>query len=65
MSDPQTQKPEPSCNHVFAHPQTPEQREQVEAALENARLTGDTHGLLIAMIQLTDPCDVRDGRRQP
>ncbi|WP_406050976.1 hypothetical protein OG280_26355 [Streptomyces virginiae] len=63
MSNPQTQKPAPFCNHVFAHPQTPEQRVHVEAALENARLTGDAQGVLIAMVQLTSPCDVRDGRQ--
>ncbi|WP_314250881.1 hypothetical protein [Streptomyces sp. DSM 40907] len=63
MSTPQAQNPEPFCNHVFAHPQTPEQREQVEAALENARLTGDAQGVLIAMVQLTSLCDVRDGRQ--
>ncbi|MEW1804201.1 hypothetical protein ACIGO7_07860 [Streptomyces virginiae] len=64
MSDQQAQNPEPACHHIFAHPQTPHQREQVEAALENARLTGDAQGVLIAMTQLTEPCDVRD-RRQP
>ncbi|THA38106.1 hypothetical protein [Streptomyces sp. A1547] len=63
MSDPQPQNPEPSCNHLFAHPQTPQQRKRVEAALENARLTGDAHGVLIAVAQLTGPCDVRDGRQ--
>ncbi|MFI5545865.1 hypothetical protein ACIA6E_19075 [Streptomyces sp. NPDC051815] len=61
MSDPQAQSPEPSCNHLFAHPQTPEQREQVEAALDNARQTGDTTGVVVAMAQLLGQCDVRDG----
>ncbi|MFF7613502.1 hypothetical protein [Streptomyces lavendulae] len=63
MSDPQAQDPEPSCNHLFAHPQTPEQRTRVEAALDNARRTGDTTGVMVAMAQLLGPCDVRDGRQ--
>ncbi|WP_406738589.1 hypothetical protein OG365_24540 [Streptomyces sp. NBC_00853] len=63
MSDPQPQKPEPACNHVFAHPQTPEQRARVEDALKNARQTGDAQGVMVAMAQLLGPCDVRDGRR--
>ncbi|MFE3577963.1 hypothetical protein [Streptomyces vinaceus] len=64
MTESQSQIPEPSCNHLFAHPQTPEQRARVEAALDNARLTGDAQGVLVAMAQLLGPCDVRD-RRQP
>ncbi|MET9318793.1 hypothetical protein ABZX75_01125 [Streptomyces sp. NPDC003038] len=63
MTESQSQNSEPSCNHIFAHPQTAEQRARVEAALDNARRTGDAQGVLVAMAQLLGPCDVRDGRQ--
>ena len=44
------------CRHLIKCAVTGEEREAVKAALENARATGDSRGVMIALGQLTGPC---------
>ena len=46
----------PECHCLIHHPRTPEEREQVDQALEYARRVGDPVGIEIALAQLSGPC---------
>ncbi|WP_327297797.1 MULTISPECIES: hypothetical protein [unclassified Streptomyces] len=48
------------CNCVFAHARNDEERAQAQAALDNALKTNDAHAVLVACMQLMQPCPARD-----
>ncbi|GAO08670.1 hypothetical protein TPA0598_04_03060 [Streptomyces lydicamycinicus] len=48
------------CNCVIAHVQNADERAQVQAALDNALKTNDAHAVLVACMQLMQPCPARD-----
>lgn len=45
-----------ACTCFIRHPQTPEEREQVQDALKYARGIGDHVGIQLALAQLAGPC---------
>ncbi|MGI5292867.1 hypothetical protein ACQEVF_57485 [Nonomuraea polychroma] len=47
------------CHHIFRHWTTPEERQEIVGALDYARSIGDESGILIALVQLLQPCDAR------
>lgn len=49
-----------SCACVIAHVQNDEERARAQAALDNALKTNDAHAVLIACLQLMQPCPARD-----
>ncbi|MFE7129318.1 hypothetical protein ACFVIM_00465 [Streptomyces sp. NPDC057638] len=59
----QRDSPADRCNHVIAHPQNAAEKVRVSAALDNALTTGDAHGVLVAAMQLMQPCTARDQPR--
>jgi hypothetical protein len=50
------------CHCVIAHPQNNDERDQVQAALHNALQSNDAQGVLLACMQLMQPCRARDER---
>jgi len=46
------------CHCLIHHPQTPEERLEVEHELAYARQTGDATCIAIALAQLSGPCPV-------
>lgn len=52
----------PRCHCLIAHPEDQEQLGRVQSALENALNTDDARGVLIACLQLTQPCRARNKR---
>ncbi|MEW2081065.1 hypothetical protein [Streptomyces sp. NPDC005283] len=44
------------CHCVIAHPQNADERDQVQAALDNALKSNDAQGVLLACMQLMQPC---------
>lgn len=60
MTTPDTAAPAASeCTCLIRHAITSQQGAQVAQALDNARATGDTTGILLALIQLTGNCPAR------
>lgn len=53
------------CTCVIAHAQNDAERAQVQTALDTALKIGDAHGVLIACLQLMQPCPARDGQATP
>ncbi|MEV4079157.1 hypothetical protein AB0J43_02540 [Nonomuraea fuscirosea] len=45
-----------ACHHLFHHPQTPAERETIVKQLNYCRSIGDGQGVLVALVQLTQPC---------
>ncbi|MEV0257699.1 hypothetical protein AB0H82_26010 [Streptomyces sp. NPDC050732] len=50
----------PSCACVIAHVQNDEERVRVQAGLDNALKNNDAHAVLVACLQLMQPCPARD-----
>ncbi|TQK44387.1 hypothetical protein FBY35_5891 [Streptomyces sp. SLBN-118] len=48
------------CICVIAHVQNAEERAHTKAALDNAVATNDAHAVLVACMQLMQPCPARD-----
>ncbi|MFH9246714.1 hypothetical protein [Streptomyces sp. ISID311] len=48
------------CTCVIAHVQNDEERAHAQAALDNALKTNDAHAVLVACMQLMQPCPARD-----
>ncbi|MCK7627253.1 hypothetical protein MUU72_29860 [Streptomyces sp. RS10V-4] len=44
------------CTCLIAHPHNDEERSQAQAALDNALKTNDAQGVLVACLQLMQPC---------
>lgn len=53
----ETEVNETQCNHIFRHPQTKEEREQLINDLEYFRKIGDSHGIPITLARLTEKCE--------
>ncbi|MGW6238353.1 hypothetical protein [Streptomyces sp. NPDC055094] len=49
-----------SCTCVIAHVQNDEERARIQAALDNALKTKDAQAVLVACMQLMQPCPARD-----
>lgn len=47
------------CYCVIAHAQNDDERAIVQAALDNALATNDARGVLVACLQLMQPCPAR------
>jgi hypothetical protein len=47
------------CTCLIAHPQSDAERAQAQAALDNALKTNDAQGVLVACMQLMQPCAAR------
>ncbi|MEV1003344.1 hypothetical protein [Nonomuraea sp. NPDC050202] len=45
-----------TCHHLFHHPQTPAERETIVKQLNYCRSIGDGPGVMVALVQLTQPC---------
>ncbi|WP_237101358.1 hypothetical protein [Nonomuraea sp. MG754425] len=45
-----------TCHHLFHHPQTPKERDAVVKQLNYCRSIGDDQGMMIVLVQLTEPC---------
>ncbi|MGR6921244.1 hypothetical protein ACU635_43970 [[Actinomadura] parvosata] len=45
-----------ACDHLFHHPQTPDERKAIAQQLDYCRSIGDGPGVLVALVQLTQPC---------
>ncbi|MEU8968940.1 hypothetical protein AB0D11_06630 [Streptomyces monashensis] len=52
--------PRRPCTCVIAHVQTDEERDHAQASLDNALKTNDAHAVLVACMQLMQPCPARD-----
>ncbi|MFI1100233.1 hypothetical protein [Streptomyces melanogenes] len=50
----------PPCTCVIAHVQNDEERAHVQAGLDNALKNNDAHAVLVACLQLMQPCPARD-----
>ncbi|MFD5430317.1 hypothetical protein [Streptomyces sp. NPDC127084] len=48
------------CTCVIAHVQDDEDRAHVQSALDNALKTNDAQAVLVACMQLMQPCPARD-----
>ncbi|MET9353592.1 hypothetical protein ABZY14_11410 [Streptomyces sp. NPDC006617] len=48
------------CTCVIAHVQNDEEQARVQAALDNALRTNDAQAVLVACMQLMQPCPARD-----
>ncbi|MEV8388646.1 MULTISPECIES: hypothetical protein [unclassified Streptomyces] len=48
------------CTCVIAHVQNDEERARAQAALDNALKTNDAQAVLVACMQLMQPCPARD-----
>ncbi|WP_187414101.1 hypothetical protein [Nonomuraea sp. PA05] len=45
-----------TCHHLFHHPQTSTERDAIVQQLNYCRSIGDGQGVLVALVQLTEPC---------
>ncbi|MEU4166158.1 hypothetical protein AB0F46_04630 [Streptomyces sp. NPDC026665] len=50
---------------MIAHAQDDEERARVQAALDTALKFSDAQGVLMACLQLMQPCPARDGQATP
>ncbi|MFI1436534.1 hypothetical protein [Streptomyces lydicus] len=50
----------PPCTCLIAHVQNDEERARVQAGLDNALKNNDAHAVLVACLQLMQPCPARD-----
>ncbi|MEU9238568.1 hypothetical protein [Streptomyces sp. NPDC048385] len=50
----------PPCTCVIAHVQNGEERAHVQAGLDHALKNNDAHAVLVACLQLMQPCPARD-----
>ena len=49
-----------TCHCFIRHATTPDERAAASKRLEEARLVGDTNGIIIALAALTASCPARD-----
>lgn len=63
--DPVVEPTKRPCTCLIAHPQNNEERARAQAALDNALKTNNAQAVLVACMQLMQPCPARDETATP